>query len=493
MTTDSKIEKLVVTGMIISDDFLRDILPIYHPLKTPFAKEVAGWCKDYYEKYKTAPSRHIEDIFEANKQKMSDESQELTQMFLSVISDEYETGGEFNTEYVLDRAEKYFRSLSLEEVKSKISTNLIAGRIDQAEDFLKNYKRIARPQTKGINPFDPEVIRRAFDETSGSTLLMLPDALGKAAGHWEREHLVAFLGKTNIGKTWWLMWTAILGLLEGYKVLFVSLEMSEKQIVKRINHHITALPTKVYTPLLLPVFDCAKNQNNCCKRSERVCRGGVYDENGNCLTHSEAKAKGYKPCTACEKDYDPDVWHKKVTKEVLTEEAILTRNRELVLTGLLKPKRFKFIKYPSGKTTMDTLNITLNNMVNYDGFIPDIIVTDYADKFKSTYRKEGLRHELDDIWQDHKALAQERRCLVVTASQSNTLRTGKDIKEGKRMRKTIEEPSMFSSESSQCDDYCTSHSTNDQYYDNVSKFLFHSIRINLLNHLSLRQIVLILV
>ncbi len=424
---DGKTEKLIVTGMVVSTDFLRDITPILRTLKTPFAKEVAKWCTEYYEQYQKAPNRHIEDIFNSNRSSLTKESEELTEMFLGVISDEYEdNGGGFNTEYALDRAEKYFRSLSLEDVKSKLSSNLMSGRVDAAEELLKSFNRVARPSTTGVNPFDPKVIERAFSETSGNTLLQLPGDLGKATGKWEREHLIAFLGKTNIGKTWWLMWVSMLGLWDGRKVLFISLEMSETQLVKRINHHILGLPTKHYDELLIPVFDCVKNQEGSCERTERRSKVALEEED----TYQESAAKGYKPCTACTRDYDPDTWHKEVKRDVLTEEAILIRNRELIKTGLLKPSRFKFIKFPQGKATMQDLETTLNNMENYDGFVPDIIVTDYADKFRSSHKREGVRHELNDVWEEHKSLAQERKCLVVTASQSNTLRTGKDIKEG---------------------------------------------------------------
>jgi len=38
-----------------------------------------------------------------------------------------------------------------------------------------------------------------------------------------------------------------------------------------------------------------------------------------------------------------------------------------------------------------------------------------------------MRHRIGSIWRAHKAMAQERKCLVLTASQTNTARSGKDI------------------------------------------------------------------
>ena len=48
----AKIEKNIITGMILSGRFLEEIKPIYRPLTVPFARTVADWCIEYYEEYK---------------------------------------------------------------------------------------------------------------------------------------------------------------------------------------------------------------------------------------------------------------------------------------------------------------------------------------------------------------------------------------------------------------------------------------------------------
>ena len=59
----------------------------------------------------------------------------------------------------------------------------------------------------------------------------------------------------------------------------------------------------------------------------------------------------------------------------------------------------------------------------------DCIITDYADKFRPEYNKD-YRHGINEIWEGHKGLAQDKNAIVITGSQSNTVRTGARIKQG---------------------------------------------------------------
>ncbi|MCP4475434.1 MAG: hypothetical protein GY821_12880 [Gammaproteobacteria bacterium] len=424
---DARTEKNIITGMIISDEFLSGIQQIFQPLQIPFAHEVAGWCLDYFKQYEKAPNEHIQDLFFANKNRMSEEQVELTEDFLLHISNENEEKC-FNVKYILDCAEKYFRLLAVQKISNELCVNLTKNNVDKAENTIKTFERCVRSQTKGINPFDTDTIKTAFDTNSGNTLFKFPGVLGETVGYFEREHLVSFVGASKIGKSWWLMWIAMLALFEGYKVIYVSLEMSEKQMVKRIHQYINACPTKQYNDLLIPVLDCARNQNDSCVREERSCSVGVCDGDEE-LDYYVADKKGYKVCTNCTEDIMPEIWHKTTNREPLNEIMVLEKNKALY-GNLIKKDRFKLIKYPSKGATMEDLKTQLQNMENYENFIPDVIVTDMADKFSVDNNRQDFRHQISEIWESHKRIAQEKKCLVVTASQANTMRTQKDVGQG---------------------------------------------------------------
>ena len=53
------------------------------------------------------------------------------------------------------------------------------------------------------------------------------------------------------------------------------------------------------------------------------------------------------------------------------------------------------------------------------GFKPDVIIVDYADLLRPTSGLREKRHELETIYEQLRGLAQEHKCCVWTASQTN--------------------------------------------------------------------------
>lgn len=381
--TDAKVEKQIVTGMIVSTEFLEGIVPIYkNQLKVPFTNRVAGWCADYYKQYSCAPYKHIQDIYKQHSKSLSEEDQFLTKEFLVRLSKKFKTSKKFNVPYVLDLAEEYLRMIGIEDTYQKLGLAIQKGAVTRAENVIKKFERTARPQSKGIDPFSKESIINAFNEDEGEKLFKFPGTLGDEVGYFEREYLAAFFGVRGTGKTWWLIWSGLLAVFHGYNVVFVSLEMSEKQIVKRIHQYLNARPTRD-KKIQIPIFD---------------------DDS---------------------EDYEVETVFKKQKRKQLKISEAIEKANALDESSMIKA-HFKLLTFPSGTTTVSDLRAQLHNMEYYEDFIPDVIITDYADKFKPETDGE-MRHKIGGIWRAHKALAQERKCLVLSASQTNTARSGKDI------------------------------------------------------------------
>jgi replicative DNA helicase len=387
---DGRFERSIVTGMIVSTEFIQGIEPIYQEgcLRIPFAQTVARWCLDYFKQYKIAPGKYIEDIFKDQKNSIPDTDEaDMIETFLSDISNEYVKGETFNAKYILDKAENHFRERSLKNLTNEIKKALIGGRVEEAEALVKGYTRVTRMQTKGVNPItDAKVIAAALDDTTGDRLFSLPGILGETIGTFERGWLFAFVGASGTGKTWWLMLTALRALFAGLNVVFISMEMSERQMARRIQHWINGQPTKRWAgELEIPFF----NDNS-----------------------------------------ETGISYKKITRKELTIRQAIQKSQALKRSALVRGNSFKLVTYPSRSATMSDIEAYLYNLEHYENFIPDIIVTDYADKVKANDSRSQRRHQLAEIWEAHKALAQKRNCLVVTASQSNTARSEKEIKQG---------------------------------------------------------------
>lgn len=434
---DSRIERQIAIGMITNTPFVREIEQIYRPdfLALPYVKTVVGWCLDYYQRYKEAPGRHIQDIFIAHRQGSLDPAQaDLIETFLAGLSDEYEQAETFNVQYVSDKAEKHFRQQALDNLRKQLATSIVGGRIEDGEALVADFNRIVRHQSVGVDPISntEEVVKALDDTQKGDTLFSMPGDLGRMIGPFERGHLVAILAPMKRGKTWWLQEIALRGLFSGYNVLFVSLEMTKRQMIRRMYHNLCALPSKRWATegFVIPVFDCKENQYNLCDKISRKCNTGIMDD-GDKLIYPVPKQ--YKPCTACrgEREYKATAWHRVQEFTALDAIKAVKKARALKKT-FLRGGRLKLYTPPPNTLSVAQLQTMLDNWEYYEAWVPDVVITDYSDKFAPEDRAiKEYRHRIYQTILAHKALALGRNILVVTAAQSNTGRDDrKDVGAG---------------------------------------------------------------
>jgi replicative DNA helicase len=427
---DSRIERKIITGMVVSTEYLREIKPIYKSdsLFLPFSKTIASWCLEYFNHYQTAPGRQIQEIYHDKlKLDLDNTEAKLIEEFLSGLSDEYENQELFNVSYLLDQTLEHFRLQSLKAINDRLKQAIDNNLVDDGEAIIKDYHRIARPEVIGINPFSDEGLSLVWDKRDKDILFKLPGDLGDRLGYFEREQLVGVLGEQGAGKSFWLQFIAQCSVRAGLNTLIFTFELSKRQYINRILHNITALP-KESGNILLPVFDCARNQDNSCNRKIRVCEVGLQDKEGN-LPDKEDTPKRYKPCTECRetKNFEQTVWYyterRRRRSETSDAKQIKTEN------NLLRGKKLIVLQYPSKTKKVSDLKPILYNLEHYQNFNPDVIIIDFADKMLPE-SKGDFRLQLGEMWELLKSLAQERHCAVFTASQSNTLRTGKRIGQG---------------------------------------------------------------
>lgn len=82
--------------------------------------------------------------------------------------------------------------------------------------------------------------------------------------------------------------------------------------------------------------------------------------------------------------------------------------------------KLKIKQYPTKKATVSTLQVYLDLLKRSEGFVPDLLVVDYADILKSNHRGEAKkRFELESVYEELRGLAVELNLPIVTASQAN--------------------------------------------------------------------------
>ena len=384
---DATVERQLLIGMIVSDEFLKRILPVfeYDYLDTGPAKRVAEWVIDYFDRYNKAPQAMIQDIFKERASGLDESVVEWIQEFLSSISSEYEKQG-FNKDYLFDQSIKYFKRQRLWKASRRVQELLDKGRLEQAEEVWLSSMRLPEADDLGIDPFDPATIKRLYtvDRERVSMTLGI-EGIDRMVGPMRSGWLVVFLGPMKRGKTFALLHVATRAVLKEWNIVFISLEMEEFDVAVRAWMSVGSLRSDGEAGVLkFPYF---------------------IDRDLGTVGYEEVERPGLSMDTALS------------TADVVRQ--VSTAN-------------VRFKSFPMGTAGLKEIRQYLDVLEVYDNFSPYVIVVDYIGAMKAP---KGVADEYNYNSAGLKALAQERKASVFTGHQGT--------------RATLEKLSMGPSDTSQ--------------------------------------------
>lgn len=436
------IERRIITGMIISTEYLGRVKRFWNPLlleSTEF-RRVAQWCIEYHTKYRKAPDTDIQSIYMERliTERLSKAEGSYIEAVLEDISDEYGRGPQFNSSYLYDQTIKYFKGRELEKHNDEVQSLLDQGRTEEAEALALSYSSsILSDVSVGIDLSTPEAVARmgeAFEETA-QRVLSYPGELGKMWNeHMIRGGLVSFLAPEKRGKTFLLMEMAMRGVRQRANVAFFQAgDMTESQQLKRIGVYLARRSDreKYCVEHFQPVGDCVYNQLDLCTRKDRNCDHGVFDttvedfeahpENYSSREHLAEAYKDnpdYEPCDShvCPKRKGA-VW----VKRIPATEPLTGKGAKKALKRFFKKyrRRFKLVTFPAGTLSVQMMRECLNEWEERDGFVPDIIAVDYPDIMVADGSEKEFRHKTNSIWQGLRGLSQERYALLLAVTQAD--------------------------------------------------------------------------
>jgi len=419
---DIGVEKRILTGLAVSDKVCRELIPAIKPeyLQSEYAAIVFKWIRAYYNSYEKAPGRaHLRDLFEVEKSKIKPSAVPVVEDFLVELSGKYEEEESFNADYCIDNGLVYSAERGLRILNKNVSALLDIGRVKEAEALWATYRKASKQTSTWISPFEPKEINRVFDYQKEDVLFRFPGKLGELAGDFERGHFIGFMGPTKRTKSWWLQELAILGVMYRLKVAFISLEMRDVKIERRLYKRVTSAVEQGGS-VVYPCFDCLSNQDGSCQRKVRQNKVTLLDEDGNAPKY-RAILK-YRPCTYCRfKDpehFIPSTWFTMVERPKFTRVTVRKAVKAVSSTYQLL-KNFRLKAYPRFSANISDIKHDLDILEFSEGFVPDVIIIDYADILKPEKERTDGREMVDETWKTLGGLAAERRCLVVTATQTN--------------------------------------------------------------------------
>lgn len=425
---DTEPEKKIIIGLISDDTFCHECLPL---VKTEYflldyARPIIRWIKEYYEKYEVAPKKDIQAIFTENEKKTEKSLLESIAFFLDKLSREYQSIN-FNSQYQIDLAKKYFKERALRIQTEKINKLLDAGKVDEALEI--NELDVITDSGLGsfYNPFEDQEIKSYISEDDKGGVMRMPGVLGDLLGNFNRNNLIVFSGSEKKGKTSWLQECVFQALNHNLNVAWFSFEMNKQQTKERVYSMVAAMTSEPVNEIVFPVFDCKHNQTGNCYSKKRK------NQINNLLSGLEAGKlpnyydfPNYNPCTECRgtREFETAVWFSTQKDNPILDYRNLSK-KAIWLKG---NGNLRIKNYPAFSAGAEEMRRDIKELIA-SGFIPDVIITDYLDiqrREPSSSEREGIHK----IWQQAKRLTAEYNVVHITADQADAAaRTQKSLKQ----------------------------------------------------------------
>lgn len=367
-------ERDLIYQLIVSDKFCREIIPVLNPkyLEIVYIRTVAIWIKDYFQKFKEAPKKNMMKLYRAHVEELKDESlQDNILTFIEKLDRDFEKIKVSNEDFAIQNAIKYLKVRSLKNFSEDIDAYINSGDIERAENCVTKFRKVEVASGEGVSLLDDfDIITSSFTEEQ-DLLFAYPGDFGRLLGDIHREDFIAFLAPMKAGKTFSLIDFGIEALKNNLKVVMYSLEMSRTNMIKRVWTTLSGQTTKDIE-IEIPYFV-----------------------------------------------EDGEKW--RIEKKVVNKKAssvLEVQKKQRSLKRLFRGGAFRIYAEPAYSLTVESLENKLDDLA-YEGFYPDVIIIDYADIMAPSDTRSDYRNQIDSIWKRLRALAQKRKAVVVTASQTN--------------------------------------------------------------------------
>ena len=337
--------------------------------------EIASAVFSYRKRYNKPPGRaHLEDLFARAKLDPGDRKTHALRRTLINLAAQAEN---VNAEYVVSRAQDFVRSQKLKTALLEANERYMQGgddAVSEVENILHGALRF-RQTTLDAGTFLNQVDKSSvFQSREDSTYLLNIPELDRYGIGPTPKRMLLYIAPKNTGKSWFCVHVGRQCLLQKARVLHVTLEMGEMEVLDRLYQSFFGIASRS-EPFIKSVFE--------------------FDELNRLTGFKSRKSKPRL-------DFgDPSI--KKILRGKVQHWG--TRLSRLVIK-----------EFPSGTLTINQLRGFLDYLELTQKFIPNVLIVDYPDLGKIA--GSDYRLSLGQFFVDLRGLAVERNMALVTPTQA---------------------------------------------------------------------------
>lgn len=383
----TNLQESVVTLLCMDSDYGKIAAGIVDvELFEPPFDDIVTRAIDYHRRFGAAPgSAHVDDIFD---HVLSDKDNKKHKLYSNILGSILDLAEGLNAPYILSRVNDFMRAQNLKAAVIEAGQRYQQGGnnlIPDVENILhKALKFHIEPMEAGTYLGDTKRVISFINPDALQTYkLGIPELDRRNIGPTAGE-MFEFMAPKGRGKTWFCIHTGRECLMQGARVLHISLEMSEERIIPRYLQSLFAIA----------------------KRSDKVQMPKLeFDELDRLAGY---KLVEEKPALHFQ---DGRIDHK--VKQRLTDFG--------PRLGRLLIKSF-----PTSSLTVGALEAYLDSLELTQKFIPNVLILDYPDLMKVPGSVDNLRLGLGELYRELRGLFKRRNLAGIIPVQSN--REGEDTR-----------------------------------------------------------------
>ena len=156
---------------------------------------------------------------------------------------------EITLQKMIDDTEDHFKDVAVQNAIIECAASMETRDLDAYNSFpeiLKDALNVTFDNRIGVDFKDVDDIKARYESyvTRPDKIELGTHLFNKVTdGGYERKTLNIYIAPTNVGKTWKLVDDAASLFMNGYNVLYITLEMSEAKIMQRIETNLFNVPT----------------------------------------------------------------------------------------------------------------------------------------------------------------------------------------------------------------------------------------------------------